>query len=99
MEILGTGAVCSFGLDASSFRARKRARGVKWRLAHARESNPMKAIRMHTRGGPELLAYEDAPKPSLQPGDALVRVIATSITKTELTWDETYTDCDGLPRI
>src|SRR5256885_2362016 len=61
--------------------------------------DPMKAIRMHTRGGPELLAYEDAPKPSLQPGDALVRVIATSITKTELTWDETYTDCDGLPRI
>jgi len=59
----------------------------------------MKAIRMHTQGGPELLVYEDAPKPSLQPGDALVRVIATSITKTELTWDETYTDCDGRPRI
>ena len=50
----------------------------------------MKAIRMHTQGGPELLAYEDAPQPALQPGDALVRVIATSITKTELTWDETY---------
>ena len=59
----------------------------------------MKAIRMHTQGGPELLAYEDAPKPSLQPGDALVRVIATSITKTELTWDETYRDCDGRARI
>ena len=59
----------------------------------------MKAIRMHTQGGPELLAYEDAPKPALQPGDALVRVIATSITKTELTWDETYRDCDGRPRI
>jgi NADPH:quinone reductase-like Zn-dependent oxidoreductase len=59
----------------------------------------MKAIRMHTQGGPELLAYDDAPKPALQPGDALVRVIATSITKTELTWDETYRDCDGRPRI
>ncbi|HLJ14754.1 MAG TPA: NADP-dependent oxidoreductase [Bryobacteraceae bacterium] len=59
----------------------------------------MKAIRMHARGGPELLVYEDAPKPALQPGDALVRVIATSITKTELTWDETYADCDGRPRI
>ena len=59
----------------------------------------MKAIRMHTQGGPELLAYEDAPKPFVQPGDALVRVIATSITKTELTWDETYRDCDGRPRI
>jgi NADPH:quinone reductase-like Zn-dependent oxidoreductase len=59
----------------------------------------MKAIRMHTQGGPELLAYEDALKPALQPGDALVRVVATSITKTELTWDETYRDCDGRPRI
>jgi NADPH:quinone reductase-like Zn-dependent oxidoreductase len=59
----------------------------------------MKAIRMHTQGGPELLAYEDAPQPALQPGDALVRVIATSITKTELTWDETYRDCDARPRI
>jgi NADPH:quinone reductase-like Zn-dependent oxidoreductase len=59
----------------------------------------MKAIRMHAQGGPELLAYEDAPKPALQSGDALVRVIATSITKTELTWDETYIDCDGRPRI
>lgn len=59
----------------------------------------MKAIRMHTQGGPELLAYENAPKPALRPGDALVRVIATSMTKTELTWDETYRDCDGQPRI
>lgn len=59
----------------------------------------MKAIRLHKQGGPELLAYEDAPRPALQPGDALVRVIATSITKTELTWDETYTDCAGQPRI
>jgi len=59
----------------------------------------MKAIRMHRQGGPELLAYEEAPKPDLQPGDALVRVIATSITKTELTWSETYADCDGKPRI
>ncbi|HEX3375760.1 MAG TPA: NADP-dependent oxidoreductase [Candidatus Acidoferrales bacterium] len=59
----------------------------------------MKSIRMHSQGGPELLAYEDAARPALQPGDALVRVIASSITKTELTWDETYRDCDGRPRI
>jgi len=59
----------------------------------------MKSIRMHNQGGPELLTYEDAPNPELQSGDALVRVVATSITKTELTWDETYTDCEGRPRI
>jgi hypothetical protein len=32
----------------------------------------MKAIRIHRRGGPEALIYEDAPIPALQPGDALV---------------------------
>src|SRR5215467_8292078 len=77
----------------------KRRRGVKSGRRPSPGVDPMKAIRMHTQGGPERLAYEDAPKPSLQPGDALVRVIATSITKTELTWDETYRDCDGRPRI
>ncbi|HXW54254.1 MAG TPA: alcohol dehydrogenase catalytic domain-containing protein [Candidatus Cybelea sp.] len=59
----------------------------------------MKAIRTHAQGGPELLAYEDAPQPALRSGDALVRVVATSITKTELTWEETYRDCHGRPRI
>jgi NADPH:quinone reductase-like Zn-dependent oxidoreductase len=59
----------------------------------------MKAIRLHARGGPEQLVYEDAPAPVLRPGDALVRVSATGITSTELTWDETYQNPDGSPRI
>lgn len=59
----------------------------------------MKAIRMHAKGGPELLRYEDAPEPAVEPGDALVRVMASAITSTELTWDETYHACDGSPRI
>jgi len=58
----------------------------------------MKAIRIHEKGGPEVLAYEDAPKPVLMPSDALVRVHASSITKTELTWDETYVNNKGEPR-
>jgi NADPH:quinone reductase-like Zn-dependent oxidoreductase len=58
----------------------------------------MKAIRIHEKGGPEVLVYEDAPKPVLMPGDALVRVHASSITKTELTWDETYVNDKGEPR-
>src|SRR5215472_5895699 len=93
------GSVCAFGLDVSSFDARKTAARCRIASRPSPGVDSMKAIRMHTQGGPELLAYEDAPKPSLQPGDALVRVIATSITKTELTWDETYRDCDGRPRI
>ena len=59
----------------------------------------MKAIRLHARGGPENLVYEDAPLPILQPGDALVRVHATAITPTELTWDQTYQHPDGSPRL
>ncbi len=59
----------------------------------------MKAIRLHARGGPEQLVYEDAPQPKPGPGDALVRVYATAITRTELTWDQTYQNPDGSPRI
>jgi NADPH:quinone reductase-like Zn-dependent oxidoreductase len=59
----------------------------------------VKAIRLHRRGGPEDLVFEDAPLPEVGPGDVLVRVFATGITPTELTWDETYQHADGTPRI
>ena len=36
----------------------------------------MKAIRQHEFGGPEVLRYEDAPIPELNPGEILVRVKA-----------------------
>jgi hypothetical protein len=39
----------------------------------------MKAIRIHAFGGPEVLLYEDAPKPELKPGEVLVRVHAAGI--------------------
>lgn len=39
----------------------------------------MKAIRIHAFGGPEVLRYEDAPKPELKPGEVLVRVHAIGI--------------------
>jgi NADPH:quinone reductase-like Zn-dependent oxidoreductase len=59
----------------------------------------MKAIRLHARGGPENLVYEDPPKPAPAADEALVRVYATSITRTELTWDQTYQNADGSPRL
>jgi NADPH:quinone reductase-like Zn-dependent oxidoreductase len=59
----------------------------------------MKAIRIHEKGGPEVLIYEDAPRPALLPGDALVRVYASAITKDELTWDPTYQTAKGEPRL
>src|SRR2546422_5869309 len=59
----------------------------------------MKAVRLHKEGGPEQLVYEDAPKPQLGAGDALIRVRATGITPAELTWAETYRNCDGSERL
>src|SRR6185312_12395344 len=58
----------------------------------------MKAIRVHGRGGPDHLSYDDAPKPQPGPGEVLVRVGATAIIATELTWDETYQTSAGDPR-
>ena len=58
----------------------------------------MKAIRAHGRGGPDHLVYEDAPRPQPGPGEALVRVAATAIIATELTWDLTYATPAGEPR-
>src|SRR5437870_9286064 len=37
-------------------------------------SQTMKAIRIHSFGGPEVLRYEDAPRPQPQAGEVLVRV-------------------------
>lgn len=59
----------------------------------------MKAARVHRRGGPEQLTYEDAPKPTPGPGDTLVCVHACAITPTELSWGTTYTTRDGVERL
>lgn len=39
----------------------------------------MKAIRLHNYGGPEVLKYEDAPRPEPQAGEVLVRVHAAGV--------------------
>ncbi len=59
----------------------------------------MKAVRLHKRGGPEQLVYEDAPQPVPGPGDALVRVHACAITRDELAWGTTYTTAQGVERL
>jgi NADPH:quinone reductase-like Zn-dependent oxidoreductase len=59
----------------------------------------MKAIRLHERGGPEKLMWEEAPTPALRQGDAMVKVLASGITRNELTWGPTYTDENGSSRL
>lgn len=57
----------------------------------------MHALRAHERGGPEVLVFEDAPRPVPGDEDVLVQVYAAAITFTELGWDQTWTR-DGVPR-
>ncbi len=59
----------------------------------------MKAIEINRKGGPEKLEYvEDAvqPKPSGQ--EILVKVFATSVTPSELTWSTNWENEDSSPR-
>ena len=58
----------------------------------------MKAIRIHGRGGPEHLVYEDAPQPQAASGEVLVRVYAAGIIRTELDWPDTYETATGSER-
>jgi NADPH:quinone reductase-like Zn-dependent oxidoreductase len=46
----------------------------------------MKAVRLFEFGGPEKLVYGDHPLPEVGPGDVLVKVIATSVSR----WDIKY---------
>jgi NADPH:quinone reductase-like Zn-dependent oxidoreductase len=59
----------------------------------------MKAIRIHGRGGPDHLVYEDVPQPHPGPGEVLVRVYATGIIVNELRWNETYESKAGRKRV
>jgi len=59
----------------------------------------LKAIRIHSRGGPEALVYEDALVPKITNGDALIKVHAAAITPTEFTWNSTFTTSDGKDRL
>jgi NADPH:quinone reductase-like Zn-dependent oxidoreductase len=39
----------------------------------------MKAVRVHDYGGPDVLIYEEAPRPTAGPGEVLIRVYASSV--------------------
>jgi NADPH:quinone reductase-like Zn-dependent oxidoreductase len=60
-------------------------------------SGTMKALRAHSRGGPEVLTYEEAPRPHPDRDEILVAVRAAAITFAELTWPETW-ESHGVDR-
>jgi NADPH:quinone reductase-like Zn-dependent oxidoreductase len=50
----------------------------------------MKAVRLHEFGGPEVLRYEDAPRPVIGSGEVLVRVHAASLNPPDLYMRDGY---------
>src|SRR6185312_7976974 len=44
----------------------------------------VKAIRVHSTGGPEVLRYEEVPKPTPGPGQALLRIEAIGVNFVEI---------------
>lgn len=44
-----------------------------------KQMEKMKAVRLHAFGGPDVLQYEEAPVPALQPGEVLIRVQAVGM--------------------
>src|SRR5262249_10354571 len=51
---------------------------------HVEDCAPVKAIRIHADGGPEVLRYEDAPDPSPGNGEVLVRLHAAALNHIDL---------------
>lgn len=58
----------------------------------------MRALHAYAQHDPSRLVVEDAPVPSLGPGDVLVRVHASGVSPGELDWGGTWRHHDGTPR-
>src|SRR6476646_5440971 len=53
-------------------------------FAAAAQPPTMKAIVLHESGGPEVLKYEDAPRPQPKDDDILIRVIAAGVNPVDV---------------
>lgn len=50
----------------------------------------MKAVRIHSYGDASVLAYEDAPKPNIEPNEVLIKVVAASVNPVDWKIREGY---------
>ena len=50
----------------------------------AQTPSSMKAVVIHSYGGPEVLKYEDAPRPEPKEDEILIRVIAASVNPVDV---------------
>jgi len=58
----------------------------------------MKAIYLEKKAGADALVIGDIPRPNLRSGEILIKVHATAIMPTELTWMPTFNTASGQPR-
>jgi NADPH:quinone reductase-like Zn-dependent oxidoreductase len=58
----------------------------------------MRALHAYAKNDPSRLVVEDAPQPTLGPGDVLVRVHASGVSPSELDWNLTWLRHDGAAR-
>ena len=59
----------------------------------------MKAVRIHSYGGPETLIYEDAPTPDFKSNEVLVRVLAAGVNPVDWKIREGYMGRAALPQV
>ena len=63
-----------------------------------RNGIPMHAIHAFAKNDPSQLRYEQSSRPELLPGDVLVRIVASGVTPSELSWPTTWIAPDNTPR-
>lgn len=58
----------------------------------------MHALHAFAKNDPSKITYEESSRPALEPGDVMVRVFASGVTPSELTWPTTWIAPDNTPR-
>ena len=72
--------------------------GVTGTLCRTHCKRLMKAIYLKKKGGAESLVSGEIPKPTPKAGEVLVKVYATAVMPTELSWEPTFNQPSGEPR-
>ena len=58
----------------------------------------MRSLHAYGQHDPSRLVVEDAPLPTIDPDDVLVRVVASGVSPGELDWNLTWRRHDNAPR-
>jgi NADPH:quinone reductase-like Zn-dependent oxidoreductase len=74
-----SGGRSSVSEQAHDLKNEAQQEGIMLQKVAATPTDTMKAIQLHEFGGPEVLKYEDAPKPELKSGEVLIRVHAVAL--------------------